>query len=437
MSNTKKTTTTKKGLTLHLENAVDVKELKEYSKRVKEINEGINNKTLRGNDFLGWSDYPKTYNKAEVEQIIQDAKYVRENYDVLVVCGIGGSYLGARAVIEALTGIKKRDGVEIIFFGNTFSPNYAYQVLDYIKDKRFAINVISKSGTTTETSVAFRLVKGMLEQQVGKKAARKAIFATTDKEKGALKEEATKEGYRTYVLPDDVGGRYSVFTAVGLFPMAVAGINIKTFLTGARKAMKDTNNGDLKTNPCYQYACTRDYMLNHGKSVEMFVSYELQYTQIAEWLKQLFGESEGKEKKGLFPASGTFSTDLHSLGQFIQEGTPLLFETIIYVNKPKDDVIIPKERHDLDGLNYLKGQRLSYVNRKAFEGTLEAHTSGGVPCVVIELEKLDAYNMGYLLYFFMRAVAMSAYLLDVNPFDQPGVEIYKKNMFHLLGKKGY
>ncbi len=426
-----------KGLELHLEHAVSEGDLKGYSSRVKEINEGINNRTLRGNDFLGWAKYPETYDKAEVEQIIKDAAYVRENYEVLVVCGIGGSYLGARACIEALNGLKHPGGCEIIFFGNTFSPNYSAQVLNYLKGKKFAINVISKSGTTTETSIAFRLVKELLESQVGKEEARKAIFATTDKEKGALKALSNEEGYQTYVLPDDVGGRYSVFTAVGLFPMAVAGIDIKEFLAGAKEAMKETDNGDLSKNPCYQYACTRDYMYHHGKSVEMFVSYELQYTQIAEWLKQLFGESEGKEKKGLFPASGTFTTDLHSLGQFIQEGTPLLFETIIYVNEPKEDVTIPSDEEDLDGLNYLTGRKLSYVNRKAFEGTLEAHTAGGVPCVVIELEKLDAFNMGYLLYFFMRAVAMSAYLLDVNPFDQPGVEIYKKNMFHLLGKKGY
>ncbi len=426
-----------KGLELHLEHAVKEGDLKGYSERVKEINEGINNRTLRGNDFLGWAKYPETYDKAEVEQIIKDAAFVRANYEVLVVCGIGGSYLGARACIEALNGLKHEGGVEIIFFGNTFSPNYSAQVLNYLKGKKFAINVISKSGTTTETSIAFRLVKELLESQVGKEEARKAIFATTDKEKGALKALSIEEGYQTYVLPDDVGGRYSVFTAVGLFPMAVAGIDIKEFLAGAAHAMKDTDNGNLEENPCYQYACTRDYMYHHNKSVEMFVSYELQYTQIAEWLKQLFGESEGKEKKGLFPASGTFTTDLHSLGQFIQEGTPLLFETIIYVNEPKEDVVIPGDNEDLDGLNYLEGKKLSYVNRKAFEGTLEAHTAGGVPCVVIELAKLDTYNMGYLLYFFMRAVAMSAYLLDVNPFDQPGVEIYKKNMFHLLGKKGY
>ncbi|MCD8204067.1 MAG: glucose-6-phosphate isomerase [Coprobacillus sp.] len=426
-----------KVLSVNLEKAVDPALLGEYKEKVKEINTGINSKTLKGNDFLGWADYPTTYDKEEVEQIIKDAEYVRANYEVLVVCGIGGSYLGARAAIEAINGLKPDGGPEIIFFGNTFSPNYTAQVMSYLEKKSFAINVISKSGTTTETSISFRLVKDLLERKVGKEEARKAIFATTDKEKGALKTLSDKEGYQTYVLPSDVGGRYSVFTAVGLLPMAVAGIDIKAFLSGALLASKELNNPDLETNPCYQYACTRDYMYRHGKSVEMFVSYESQYTQIGEWLKQLFGESEGKEKKGLFPASATFTTDLHSLGQFIQEGTPLLYETIIYVDKPKADIAIPKDKEDLDGLNYLEGKNISYVNRKAFEGTLEAHTSGGVPCVVIELEKMDAYSLGYLLYFFMRACAMSAYLLEINPFDQPGVEIYKKNMFHLLGKKGY
>ncbi len=426
-----------KVLTVSLDKAIDPAMLSEYKQRVKEINRGINSKSLKGNDFLGWADYPTTFDKEELKQIIKDAEYVRENYEVLVVCGIGGSYLGPRAVIEALNGLKPASGVEIIFFGNTFSPNYTAQVMKYLENKKFAINVISKSGTTTETSISFRLVKDLLERKVGKEEARKAIFATTDKEKGALKTLSTKEGYRTYVLPGDVGGRYSVFTAVGLFPMAVAGIDVNAFMEGALLASKETNNDDLDSNPCYQYAVTRDYMYHHDKSVEMFVTYESQYTQICEWLKQLFGESEGKEKKALFPASGTFTTDLHSLGQFIQDGTPLLFETIIYVNEPKEDISIPGDKEDLDGLNYLEGKNISYVNRKAFEGTLEAHTSGGVPCIVIELEKLDSYSMGFLLYFFMRACAMSAYLLEINPFDQPGVEIYKKNMFHLLGKKGY
>ncbi|MCD8195109.1 MAG: glucose-6-phosphate isomerase [Coprobacillus sp.] len=424
-------------LKVNLDKAIEKDKILSYQEKVSEIDKGIKDKSLAGNDFLGWSDYPLTYNKKEAKQIIKDAKRVRKEVEVLVVCGIGGSYLGARAAIEALKGLKPSDGPEIIFFGNTFSPNYTNQIIEYLKTKTFAINVISKSGTTTETSIAFRLVKDLLEKKVGKEKARELIFATTDKEKGALKTLASKEGYQTYVLPDDVGGRYSVFTAVGLFPMAVAGIDIEDFLKGAKDSMTRYSNPDLKENECYQYAVTRDYMYHNGKSVEMFVTYELQYTQIGEWLKQLFGESEGKGKKALLPTSATFSTDLHSLGQFIQDGSPILFETILYVNNPKLNTKVPHDEQDLDGLNYLEDKELSYVNRKAYEGTLEAHVSGGVPCITIEMDKLDSYTLGYLFYFFMRAVALSGYLLEVNPFDQPGVEIYKKNMFHLLGKKGY
>lgn len=413
-------------------------ELKEeYKEKVKTINRAINENTLPGNDFLGWVNLPINYDKKEFEQIKKDAKYVRDNYEVLIVCGIGGSYLGARSALEALNGLKKDDKIEIIFVGNTFSSDYIYQILEYVKNKKFAINVISKSGTTTETSISFRLFKELLEKKVGKIEARKAIFATTDKEKGALKNLATIEGYQTYVLPDDVGGRYSVFTAVGLFPLAVGGINIDDFMSGALEARNKYDNDDLTTNICYQYAITRNYLYKHNKSVEMYVFYDLQYTQLSEWLKQLFGESEGKEYKGLYPSSATFSTDLHSLGQFIQEGTPLLFETVVYINNAKNDVIIPHDNENLDGLNYLEGKTLSYVNRKAFEGTLKAHRDGNVYVNVIELDEMNAKNLGHLLYFFMRACAMSAYLLEINPFNQPGVEIYKKNMFHLLGKKGY
>lgn len=408
-----------------------------YQEKVNQINDMINNKTGLGNDFLGWVDWPTNYDKNEVEQMIKDAKYVRDNFDILVVCGIGGSYLGARAAIEALNGLKSSDKLEIIFLGQTFSPNYIYQVLEYLKGKKFAINVISKSGTTTETSISFRLLKELLESQIGKEKAKYAIYATTDKERGALKTLSNIEGYRTYVLSDDIGGRYSVLTAVGLFPLACAGIDIKQMLLGAKKAIEDTNSTDLKTNDCYRYAVSRYHLLKQGIPVEMYVTYEPQMSQISEWLKQLFGESEGKEKKGLYPSSATFSTDLHSLGQFIQEGTPLLFETILFVKHPTFDITIPHDNDNLDGLNYLEGKKLSFVNEKAFEGTLKAHEDGGVNCNVIELEKLDAYSLGYLFYFFMRACAMSAYLLEINPFNQPGVEIYKKNMFHLLGKKGY
>ena len=423
---------------LELNKVMTEEVVKSYKDDVARINKMIDEKTGAGNDFLGWVDWPVNYDKEELERVIKDAQYVRDNFDILVVCGIGGSYLGARAALEALNGLKSDDKLEVIFMGQTFSPNYVAQVINYLKGKRFAINVISKSGTTTETSISFRLLKELLEKQVGKEAARKAIYATTDKEKGALKTLCNQEGYATYVLPSNIGGRFSVLTAVGLFPLAAAGIDVKAMLLGAAEAREAYDNADLDKNLCYRYAVTRDYMYRHGKPVELYVTYEQQMSQISEWLKQLFGESEGKKKKGLFPASVTFSTDLHSLGQFVQDGTPILFETIINVLKPKYDIEIPHDDEDLDGLNYLEGKNLAFVNQKAFEGTLKAHTEeGGVPCNVLTVDELDAKTLGHLFYFFMRACAMSAYLLDINPFNQPGVEIYKKNMFHLLGKKGY
>ena len=424
-------------LNLRLNKLINEEILKGYEQDVARINKMIMDKSGLGNDFLGWVDWPRDYDKEELERIKKDAQYVRDNFDILVVCGIGGSYLGARCALEALNGLKSDDKLEIIFMGQTFSPNYVAQVMNYLKGKNFAINVISKSGTTTETSISFRLLKELLESQIGKEKARKAIYATTDREKGALKTLCNNEGYATYVLPGDIGGRYSVFTAVGTFPLACAGIDVDALIKGAFEARKEIESAPLKDNKCYQYAVMRDYMYRHNKPVEMYVTYEPQMSQISEWLKQLFGESEGKEHKALFPSSATFSTDLHSLGQYIQDGTPLLFETIINVMEPRLDVKIPHDKDDLDGLNYLEGKSLAYVNQKAFEGTLQAHEDGGVPCNVIYLDKLDAFNLGYLFYFFMRACAMSAYLLDINPFNQPGVEVYKKNMFHLLGKKGY
>ena len=424
-------------LELRLNKLINKEILASYEKKVAEINKMIMNKSGAGNDFLGWVDWPVNYDREELARIKKDAEYVRDNFDILVVCGIGGSYLGARCALEALNGLKSDDKLEIIFMGQTFSPNYVAQVMNYLKGKNFAINVISKSGTTTETSISFRLLKELLESQIGKEKAKKAIYATTDKEKGALKTLCNNEGYATYVLPGDIGGRYSVFTAVGTFPLACAGIDVEKMIKGAQVARDEAERLPLKENKCYQYAVMRDYMYRHNKPVEMYVTYEPQMSQISEWLKQLFGESEGKEHKGLYPSSATFSTDLHSLGQYIQDGTPLLFETIINVLKPKQDVIIPHDDADLDGLNYLEGKNLAFVNQKAFEGTLQAHEDGGVPCNVISLSKLDEYNLGYLFYFFMRACAMSAYMLDINPFNQPGVEVYKKNMFHLLGKKGY
>lgn len=411
---------------------------KSYQPRVKEINQMIDEYRGAGNDFTGWVEYPTTFDKVEFESIKKHAKYIRDNFEVLVVCGIGGSYLGARAALEAIRGLRYKDKLEIIFMGQTLSSDYVHQVLEYLKDKKFAINVISKSGTTTETAIAFRLLKNLLESKIGKTNASKAIFSTTDASKGALRELSTKEGYVTFNLPGNIGGRYSVFTAVGLFPLACAGVDIDALMKGALDAQKVCKNPIIEENPAYKYAVIRDYFYHHKKQVEMFVAYEPKLTQLGEWLKQLFGESEGKEGKGLLPDSATFSTDLHSLGQFVQDGTKLLFETIIFVNNPNEEVIIPHDNEDLDGLNYLEGKSLGFVNEKAFLGTLDAHTkTGGVPNVVIELDKLDAYNMGYLFYFFMKTCAMSAYLLNVNPFNQPGVEVYKKSMFHLLGKKGY
>ncbi|HHT67000.1 MAG TPA: glucose-6-phosphate isomerase [Erysipelotrichaceae bacterium] len=424
-------------LDLKLNKLINEEIISSYQDQVISIDKMIKNKTGLGSDFLGWVDWPINYDKDELRRIKKDAQYVRDNFEVLVVCGIGGSYLGARSAIEALKGLKSPDKLEIIFMGQTFSPNYIAQALDYLRDKKFAVNVISKSGTTTETSISFRLLKQLLESKNTKEEVKKAIYATTDKNKGALRKLSDIEGYSTYVLPSDIGGRYSVLTAVGLFPLACAGIDVDAMLLGAKEARDVIQKTPLKENKCYQYAVMRDYMYRHDKPVEMYVTYEPQMSQISEWLKQLFGESEGKEQKGLYPGSATFSTDLHSLGQFIQEGTPLLFETIIKILSPHQDVIIPFDEGNLDGLNYIAGKNLAYVNQKAFEGTLKAHEDGGVPCNVIYLDKLDAYNLGYLFYFFMRACAMSAYLLDVNPFNQPGVEVYKKNMFHLLGKKGF
>ncbi len=421
-----------------LSNTIEKISFADYEEKVRKVHKMINDRSGEGNDFLGWTTWPKDYDKEEFKRIKKAAQEIRDNYDILVVAGIGGSYLGARCAIEALKGLYSEDKLEVIFLGNTLSSNYIAQVLKYLKGKKFAINVISKSGTTTETSVAFRLLKELLILQVGKKAACKAIYATTDKARGALKKEADTEGYQTFVIPDDIGGRYSVITAVGLLPIAASGCDIDELMKGCLKASQDLDNPELKENPAYQYAICRDYFYRHNKAVELFVTYEPQFTQIGEWLKQLFGESEGKDKKGLLPDSVTFSTDLHSLGQFIQQGSPVLFETIVKCEKPMLDVVVPHDDENLDGLNFLEGKTMSFVNEKAFEGTLRAHVDDGkVPNVVISIEKMDEYHLGYLFFFFMKAVAMSAYLLEVNPFNQPGVEIYKKNMFHLLGKPGY
>lgn len=408
----------------------------DYSSRVAAIDNAINKKEGLGNDYLGWADWPLNYDKNEFALIKKTAEIIKSNYDTLVVCGIGGSYLGARAAIEAINGLYPTNKVEIVFMGHTFSPTLTAQTLAYLKTRNFAINVISKSGTTTETSIAFRLLKKLLVEKVGIKKANASIFATTDKKSGALKKLATLNDYTTFTLPSDIGGRYSVLTAVGLLPIAVAGIDINLLMEGAALAREEILHN--KNHDAYKYAVVRDYMYRHGYKTELFAMYEPQFSMFNEWLKQLYGESEGKDKKGLFPASVTFSTDLHSLGQFIQDGTPTLFETIFNVEQPSLDVVVPFEETDLDELNYLANKPLSFVNNKAFLGTLAAHVEDGrVPNVIFEISRLDAKTLGYMFYFFMRSCAMSAYLLEINPFNQPGVEVYKRNMFHLLGKPGF
>ncbi|WP_173669259.1 glucose-6-phosphate isomerase [Sharpea azabuensis] len=409
-----------------------------YKDKVAEIHKMIHEKTGAGNDFLGWVELPTDYDKDEFARIQKKAKELSEEIDVLLVCGIGGSYLGARAAIEAINGLYPTNKVQIIYIGNTFSSTYLAQVKNYVEDKEFGINVISKSGTTTETSVAFRIFKELLEETKGKEVASRRIVATTDAHKGALKTLADQEGYEEFVVPDDVGGRYSVLTAVGLFPIAVAGIDIAEMMRGAKDSQDKYNDANIETNDAYKYAIARQLLHKKGYAAEMFVTYELQLQQTAEWWKQLFGESEGKEGKGVLPTSGTFSTDLHSLGQFIQEGSKVLFETVLKVAQPQLDLTVPSDPDNLDNLNYLAGKTVDYVNKKACEGTIDAHSNvGNVPNIQLTIDKIDAYNFGYMVYFFEIACAMSVYFLGVNPFNQPGVEVYKKNMFKLLGKPGY
>lgn len=404
-----------------------------YRERIAAIDRSLRSKTCPGSEWTGWLTWPKDYDKDEFKKILRIAKEIRENYDTLVVCGIGGSYLGARAVIEALEYERDHRGPKIIFLGQTLASDHLAAALAYLKDRRFAINVISKSGTTLETAITFRFLKELLEAKLGKSKAAEAIYVTTDAKKGALRTLAKKNGYVTFDLPSDIGGRYSVFTPVGLLPLACAGIDIKAFMEGARQGMKDFGSPDIRINPAYQYAAIRHHEKTCGRQVELLVSYLPRLLLLAEWWKQLFGESEGKERHGLFPASATYTTDLHSLGQFIQDGTPLLFETIIHVVDPGVSLLIPASSDPEDGLDDLAGRTVASVQESAFLGTLSAHTKEGqVPNVIIEIERLDTRTLGTLLYFFMRACAASALLLGVNPFDQPGVEVYKKNMRSLL-----
>lgn len=410
----------------------------DYQKRVAEINEQIENRTLPGGDFLGWLHYSSNFDNAELDRINKKAKEFRDNYELLVVCGIGGSFLGAKAVIEAINGIFPSKQMQIIYLGNTLDSNYINESLEYIKNKKFCVCVVSKSGTTTETSVSFRLLKLLAEEKYGKAGASKAIVAITDKEKGALRKLATIEGYETFALPADMGGRFSVMSPVGLFPIACAGIDIKEFQEGFKLGEKLYGDSDLNKNEAYKYACERHFLYEAGYKVELFADYEPRLSNVNEWLKQLFDESEGKDGKSLFTTSCVFTTDLHSLGQFIQEGSKILFETVLFIENPNKEVVVPEDKDDLDGLNYLAGKKLSFVNREAYLGTLDAHANTGkVPNITVTLDHFDTKMLGQLLYFFMKTTAMSGYLNGVNPFNQPGVEVYKKNMFHLLGKKGY
>lgn len=418
---------------------ISQEEIENVSEQVSAAHKTINEKSGPGSDFLGWVDLPVDYDKEEFERIEKAAAKIRKDSDVLVVIGIGGSYLGAKAAIDFVTGpfYNYTEKPQIIFAGNNISPNYLNSVIDCLEGKDVSLNVISKSGTTTEPAIAFRVLKKYLEDKYGKEEAKDRIYATTDKAKGALKNLADTEEYETFVVPDDVGGRFSVLTAVGLLPIAVCGADIKAMMNGAADARELYANDDLAANECYQYAAVRNILHRKGKSVEMLVNYEPELQYFIEWWKQLYGESEGKDGKGIFPAGASFSTDLHSMGQYIQDGRRLMFETVLYVEEPKKDLIIEEDAANVDGLNFLAGKGMDYVNKKAFEGTYLAHNDGGVPNLVIKLKSLDEYTFGQLVYFFEKACGISGYMLGVNPFNQPGVESYKKNMFALLGKPGY
>ena len=417
------------------ENAYLSSSIEEYQDVVDQAHEALHAKTGKGNDYLGWLDWPENYDKEEFSRIKELADEVKENAEVLVVSGIGGSYLGARAAIEMINGLYPENQIEILYLGNTLSSTYITQTLNYLQDKKFYVNVISKSGQTTETAIAFRLLKDLLKQQKGDDYS-KYIIATSDKVNGTLRAEINEMNYRSFSIPSDIGGRFSVFTAVGLFPLAVANIDIDAVMQGSLDAMNDLDNPSLDVNPAYQYAVVRRILEKQGKSVEMLVNYEFQMGMFAEWWKQLFGESEGKEGKGILPASVNFSTDLHSLGQFIQEGNKILFETILEVEEPTEDLIFPFDDKNLDNMNYLSGKSVDYVNTQAAKGTLAAHyEEGSVPNIIISIEDMSAYTFGYLIYFFFKSIAMTSYLINVNPFNQPGVEVYKRNMFKLLGKE--
>ncbi len=426
--------------TKYLGSFITEEDMKGIKPQVETAAKMLHDRNGLGNDFLGWLNLPTDYDKEEFARIKAAAKKIQSNSDVLIVIGIGGSYLGARAAIEFLKSPfynnMKKDTPDIYYVGNNINPTYLNEVISICEGRDISVNVISKSGTTTEPALAFRVFKKLVEDKYGKEEAKNHIFATTDKAKGTLKELSDTEGYETFVVPDDVGGRFSVLTAVGLLPIAVAGCDIDKLMEGAAKAQADFT-ADFDNNDCYKYAAIRNIFYRKGKSAEMLVAYDPAFAMMNEWYKQLFGESEGKDNKGLLPTSVIFSTDLHSMGQYIQQGSRLMFETLVDIKTPKQDFFLEKDEANLDGLNFLCDQNMSVVNRKAQEGTILAHTEGGVPQVIIELPDCTEFNLGYLIYFFEKACAVSGYVLGVNPFNQPGVESYKKNMFALLGKPGY
>ena len=423
------------------ESIVSPADIEAIAQKAVKAMDTLMSKTGEGNDFLGWIDLPTNYDKEEFDRIKKSAEYIKKNADVLIVIGIGGSYLGARAVIEAVKSynynLLAKDTPQIYFIGNSISPSSLNEIVSLCDGKDVCVNVISKSGTTTEPAIAFRVFRELVNSRYSKEEAAKRIFCTTDANKGTLKELADKEGYETFVVPDDVGGRFSVLTAVGLLPIAVAGIDIDKLMLGARTAQNELCDTDLEKNAALKYAAVRNCFYNKGKKMECFVSYEPNMTMFNEWLKQLFGESEGKNGKGLFPVSCVFSTDLHSLGQYIQDGRRTMFETVVLFDKCKKEVTLGTDPTNVDGLNFLSGKTMGFVNQKAFEGTVLAHNDGGVPNIVLNVPEMNESELGYLIYFFEKACAISGYMLGVNPFNQPGVESYKKNMFALLGKPGY
>lgn len=420
---------------LDLNHAFLKEDVKAYQDQVRAIDEALQNGTCKGNDFIGWLNWANNYDKEEFSRIKEVAAKVRENTEVFVVCGIGGSYLGARAAIEMMNGLYGDNKPEIIYMGNTFSSTYISQVMNHIKDKEVTVNVISKSGTTTETALAFRILKQFMEEKYGEDAKNR-IIATTDKARGTLKALADKEGYETFVIPDDIGGRFSVITPVGLLPIAVAGIDIDALMKGLHDGMGEYGDADLEKNPAYRYAVARRILQNQGYDVELLVNYEPQMQMVAEWWKQLFGESEGKDGKGILPDSVCFSTDLHSLGQFVQEGKKVLFETNLYVDTPMIDLTFPNDEANEDEMNYLAGKSVDWANKMAAKGTLQAHEeTGGVPNILLTMPGMTSYDFGNMCMFFFKAIAMTTLMNDSNPFNQPGVEVYKKNMFKLLGKE--